>query len=203
MTDKFLDKAYGLDGADDMRGFYDQWAASYEDEVAEYGYTTPGRCADALKQHCRTLDEPVLDFGCGTGLSGLALRWAGFKVIDGVDISAEMLEGARSKDVYRDLRQITADEPPSEPGVYGRIAAIGAIGAGAAPLGCFDTLMDVLATGGKIVLSFNDHTLEDPIYEARINEYLDGGFASLLFREHGDHLPGRNVKSIVYVIEKK
>ena len=107
----FLDKAYKARDAASTRTLYDDWAASYEAEVAENGYATPGRCAEALKAHVDNLDAPILDFGCGTGLSGLALKLAGFEVIDGVDLSAEMLDVARTKGVYCHLDQIEADAP--------------------------------------------------------------------------------------------
>jgi predicted TPR repeat methyltransferase len=45
-----------------------------------------------------------LDLGCGTGLSGLAFRALAAR-LTGVDLSAKMLEKARSKNVYDTLRQ--------------------------------------------------------------------------------------------------
>lgn len=203
MTDTFLDKAYLARDAASTRSLYDSWAASYEAEVAENGYATPGRCAAALKTFSDDLNAPVLDFGCGTGLSGLSLKLAGFETIDGLDLSADMLEQAKGKNVYRNLKQIEAGEPLFHAlGDYAAIAAIGVIGAGAAPISVFHTLMNGLATGNKLVFSFNDHALEDPANEAAMNEWLDCGAARLLLREHGDHLPGIGLKSNVYVLER-
>ena len=198
---EFLDKAYQARDAASTRALYDDWAASYEAEVAENGYATPARCAEALKAHVDDLTAPVLDFGCGTGLSGLALKLAGFAQIDGVDLSAEMLEGARAKDVYRTLTQIEAGAPLPQTG-YTAMAAIGVIGAGAAPIDVLHTLMRALPAGGKLVFSFNDHALEDPANEAGIAEWTDCGAARLVFKEYGDHLPGIGLKSNVYVLEK-
>lgn len=203
MTKTFLDKAYGARDAASTRKLYDDWSASYEAEVGKNGYATPGRCAAALAQFSRDKSVPILDFGCGTGLSGLAFKLAGFATIDGLDLSAEMLEGAREKGVYRNLSQIEAGEKlKHKPGDYAAIAAVGVIGAGAAPISVFDTVMNGLASGGLFVFSFNDHALEDPVNEARINEWTDCGAARLLFCEHGDHLPGIDLKSTVYVLEK-
>ncbi|MEO0381572.1 MAG: methyltransferase domain-containing protein [Pseudomonadota bacterium] len=198
---KFLDKAYSARDATSTRLLYDDWAASYEEEVSENGYATPGRCAEALKSFAGDLAIPVLDFGCGTGLSGLALKLAGFETIDGVDLSAEMLEGARSKGVYRHLDQIEAGaELPR--GDYALCAAIGVIGAGAAPIDVLHMLMRALPCGGKLVFSFNDHALEEPGNEGGVAEWTDCGAARLLFKEHGAHLPGIDLKSNVYVLEK-
>ncbi|WP_299199561.1 methyltransferase domain-containing protein [uncultured Tateyamaria sp.] len=197
----FLDKAYQARDATSTRALYDDWAASYEAEVAQNGYATPGRCAEALRKYVVDLSAPILDFGCGTGLSGLALKLAGFEAIDGVDLSAEMLEGARTKAVYRHLDQIEADGAlPRD--CYTTMAAIGVIGAGAAPIDVLHTLMRALPKGGKLVFSFNDHALEDPANEAGVAAWTDCGAGRLLFKEHGDHLPGIDLKSNVYVLEK-
>lgn len=201
MTEKFLDKVYAAKDAAETRDIYDAWAASYEAEVGENGYATPGRCAAALASVTDDLNAPVLDFGCGTGLSGLALRHAGFTNIDGMDLSAEMLAQAEAKGIYRATQQVT-DQAVVPKGQYAAIAAIGVIGSGAAPISVLDTLLHALPKKGRVVFSFNDHTLEDPVHEARISEWTDCGAAHLIFRERGDHLPGQNLKSNVYILEK-
>ncbi|MEM1075273.1 MAG: methyltransferase domain-containing protein [Pseudomonadota bacterium] len=203
MSTDFLNKAYKARDAASTRTLYDDWSASYDAEVEKNGYATPGRCAAALAQFIPDQSAPILDFGCGTGLSGLALRLAGFEQIDGLDLSEEMLAQASEKGIYRNLAQIEAHAPmPHKPGDYTAIAAIGVIGAGAAPISVFHTLMNALAKGGKLVFSFNDHALEDPANEAAVTEWLDCGAAHLLFKEHGPHLPGIDLNSTVYVIEK-
>ena len=45
----------------------------------------------------------AVELACGTGRVGKWLAAAGVRVIDGVDLTAEMLELARTKDVYRRL----------------------------------------------------------------------------------------------------
>ncbi|MEM9576791.1 MAG: methyltransferase domain-containing protein [Pseudomonadota bacterium] len=204
MGNGFLSDVYDARDANATRELYDAWSKTYEAELAENGYATPGRCAEALAGHTSDLTAPVLDFGCGTGLSGLALRLAGFETIDGLDLSAEMLEQARSKGIYRNLDMIDADaQLHHAPGDYAAIAAIGVIGAGAAPVSVFHRLVRSLETGGKLVFSFNDHTLQEPIFEAAVCEWLDCGAVTLLFKEHGPHVPGIDLKANVYVIEKK
>jgi predicted TPR repeat methyltransferase len=200
MSNGFLSKAYQ---SQDARQLYDDWAASYDAEVGENGYATPGRCATALRAQMADPTLPILDFGCGTGLSGLALRLAGFTNIDGLDLSAEMLEQAAKKSLYRSLTQVEAGQRLSHtPGTYAAICAIGVIGTGAAPISVFDILMGGLAPGGLLVFSFNDHALRDPVHEAKLQSYLTTDRAQILFQEYGDHLPGQNLNSTVYIIEK-
>lgn len=203
MSEKFLDKAYGLDTSEDASQFYNDWASTYDAEIAENGYATPGRCAKALFAKLPEPDTPVLDFGCGTGLSGLALKLAGFKAIDGIDPSPEMLAQATAKGVYRSLSSLdVTDKTPIPKGAYKAIAAIGVIGPGAAPVSTFDILMKALDRGGYLVFSYNDHALADPIYEGALNGWLDCGAARLLSKDYGPHLPVQGLNSNVYVLQK-
>lgn len=203
MGDGFLSEVYTARSPEETRALYDDWSKTYEDEVGANGYITPQRCSEALARFTDDLRAPILDFGCGTGLSGLALAKTGFRILDGVDVSADMLAGAEAKGIYRDLRQIAPGTPPVETrGSYSAITAIGVIGAGAAPPETFDLLMRALGRDGKLVLSLNDHALKDRAYEGRMSEWLDLGAARLLFKENGPHMPGINVNSTVYVIEK-
>ncbi|WP_172295082.1 class I SAM-dependent methyltransferase [Pseudoruegeria sp. HB172150] len=204
MADKtYLDKVYDLSTPDETRALYDQWSDSYDDEVLENGYVTPIRVARALAAQVKNLDRAVLDFGCGTGLSGAALIQTGFTTVDGADLSAEMLTEAREKGVYRDLWQVhPGGELPFDPGRYHAITASGVIGSGAAPPETFDLLMENLAPQGLLAFSFNDHTLSDPEYEGRMRSWIEEGKAHVLFQEHGDHLPKIGLKATVYVLEK-
>ncbi|MEH6644943.1 class I SAM-dependent DNA methyltransferase [Sulfitobacter sp.] len=200
MSTNFLDKAYVARDSDSTRALYNEWSATYEAEVGAHGYAAPTRCAEALAACVVDKTTPLLDFGCGTGLAGLAFRLAGFEVIDGVDISAEMLEQARAKNIYRTLKQIEPDAKLD--GNYTLISAVGVIGAGAAPPSTLDTLLHALSRDGKLVFSFNDHALADSANTGRLNEWLDCGAARLLSMDHGPHMPGKNLNSTVYVVEK-
>ena len=203
MGEKFLDRVYGQFSTEETRDLYDAWAKSYEAEVGENGYVTPERTARALFSKIRNSTASVLDFGCGTGLSGLALKLAGFTTIDGADLSPEMMALAREKSIYRKLWQVDPEaKQPVPPGVYDAITAIGVIGVGAAPLSTFDLLMNALGPGGYFAFSFNDHALADPSFEAKVNEWVDCGAAHLLVRDYDEHLPGAGLKSMVYVIRK-
>ncbi len=195
-----LDRAYQLDTPDETRDFYADWAATYDAEIAENGYATPARCAAALAQFCDS-DALILDTGCGTGLSGVSLVQAGFSNIDGFDITDEMLDGARSRGIYRNIWLAQAGAPiDMSRGPYDAIAAIGVIGNGAAPLSFFHDIVNSMATGAHFVFSFNDHTLEDPTFEAAVDDLVAAGAHKLLFKEYGPHFPKRNMNSNVYVI---
>lgn len=200
---EFLDNIYSVDGGAKMRRYYDDWAASYDADLADNDYRTPGRCAAALAAHLDDRSAPLLDFACGTGLSGVALRDAGFTCIDGTDVSPGMLEKARAKGVYRELLEADPERTLDVRGRgYSAIIAVGAIGAGAAPAENIDGAIESLEPGGLFVVSLNDHTLEDPDFEARLTRAATDGRVEILQAEDGEHLPSLGLRARVYAVRK-
>ncbi|MEZ5854706.1 MAG: methyltransferase domain-containing protein [Hyphomicrobiaceae bacterium] len=89
---------------DELRRVYDGWANEYEKNlVDDLGYHAPELVAEAATRFFTGIDAPLLDIGCGTGLTGLAVRRHGDWPLHGLDISPEMLEIAREKGIYEKL----------------------------------------------------------------------------------------------------
>ena len=184
-NDHYLKQAYTLKTEADTLNLYENWADSYERTLADHGYVTPKRCAEALSRHLTDITAPILDIGCGTGLSGLALKNAGFLSIDGTDVSATMLDKARlHKGVYKTLQLTTLRDPfPFAKGKYAAITAMGVIADKHAPPETISQLIDKLDKDGFLVFSLNNHTLENPTYEAEIQKLTVGENACLLEAE--------------------
>ena len=197
-----LDRIYTAD-RDEICDIYNDWADTYDKDLIQAGYATPARVAEALARFEADRTQPVLDFACGTGLSGAALSAEGFTLIDGCDISEGMLERARARGVYRYLRLIGPEDAPApEDALPRHIVACGAISPGAAPPEALDRLLALLAPGGLLVLSLNDHALADPAYLGRINDHLDCASVHLLMREEGAHIPAKDIGATIYVLQK-
>ena len=96
-----LDDAYAVDGPEANRELYASWAETYESVfLAENDYVYHHHVAAAFRDaqdSLGALDGPVLDAGCGTGVVGAELARLGVPLIDGIDISPEMLAKAASK----------------------------------------------------------------------------------------------------------
>ena len=202
--DGFLQRAYDLDGGAATQALYSDWAATYEAEVRANGYVTPARCAAALAAHAANLTAPLLDLGCGTGLSGEAFRAAGFTIVDGTDFSDAMLAHARAKPgVYRHMTRGDLTRPiPAEAGDYANIAAVGVFSPSHAPADMIETAVRLLPPGGCFVFSLNDHALEDASYRQTIDRLAENGAVRAVFDEYGDHLPGIDLKAAVVVLRR-
>lgn len=203
MVKKFLDEAYMHGSGREAERFYDAWAETYDEELAENGYVTPRRCALALAAATTERERPVLDLGCGTGLAGVALRSVGFTTIDGWDPSAEMIRRAEARDAYRVLRQIEPDRPLTAPaGSYAAIIAVGVMSPGLAPPEALDQCLRLLAPDGLLCFSLNDHAIEDGGHDARARALETAGAVGLVSREYGDHIRGRAMGADVIVLRK-
>jgi predicted TPR repeat methyltransferase len=101
---ELLGRVSNLKQDDSSRDIYDDWSQDYDEHLKfEPGYIAPGVAAAELAQHLQQRDLEIIDFGCGTGLVGEALRELGFVHVDGADISTGMLDQASARQVYRNL----------------------------------------------------------------------------------------------------
>jgi predicted TPR repeat methyltransferase len=88
-----------------VRDLFDQYAARFDSDLeGQLGYRTPGLLAALLQAHGIAPDATrrVLDLGCGTGLSGVALKPFATRLA-GLDLSPRMLAAARERGIYDTL----------------------------------------------------------------------------------------------------
>ena len=183
----------------ETQDIYANWADQYDADVSAAGYVTPTRVARALAELCPDRTTSVLDFGCGTGLSGAALRAEGFLSIDGTDISPEMLAHAAQKDIYATVWLSKPGDMP-EYGRYPVIVATGVVSLGAAPPETLTGLLDSLGPKGLLAFSYNDATLDNADYLTELTAAQAS--SDLIFEDYGPHLPAKDMGAKVYVLQK-
>jgi predicted TPR repeat methyltransferase len=89
-----------------VRQLFDASAATFDRElVAKLGYAIPREMVDALRSVEGAPDQPwdVLDLGCGTGLVGAEIAPYARQLV-GIDLAPNMIEQARARNLYTDLR---------------------------------------------------------------------------------------------------
>lgn len=203
MTDAFLKKSYGLDAVEKTRDFYRDWSQSYDQEIIENGYQTPRRCAQALARHCDDRHVKILDIGCGTGLSGIAFREEGFATLYGNDLSQEMIDIAKTRNIYDQIALADLNNPLDfAQGAYDVIAAVGVISVGHAPPSTIAQMFDKLSRNGLFVFSINDPSIKDGSFTKAVDALLARSDSHLCEAQYDEHLPKIDMKSTVYVIRK-
>jgi predicted TPR repeat methyltransferase len=108
-----------------VKATFDRFASSFERILTHLKYSVPDLLRDSLAETLRDRRPcgEILDAGCGTGWCGPLLRpWA--RRLVGVDLSPNMLEKARERQVYDELlEEELVDHLNRFPGRYEVISA--------------------------------------------------------------------------------
>jgi predicted TPR repeat methyltransferase len=92
-----------------VRTVFDGYADRFETHLVSLGYRIPGAIRTLLQAHPKIVAGlpvgPVLDLGCGTGMVALAIGDLNLGPFTGVDLSPRMLDHARAKRIYTELRE--------------------------------------------------------------------------------------------------
>jgi predicted TPR repeat methyltransferase len=163
-----LEQAYSVKSPDDNRRLYAAWAATYESSFVDAKqYRYPKAIAEVFNEVAGPVTR-VLDIGTGTGLTGMYLtRLRTDLVIDGMDISPEMLAQAALKTredgsaVYRALyeRDLTV-AVPNENEPYEALFSSGTFTHGHLGPECLRNLLPLLTHEGWLVVGVNNEHFE-------------------------------------------
>ena len=108
--DGHLGAVYDAKEPEEVAGFYNLWAESYDADMAAAGYRHPAICMALLTRYLPRGAEPLLDAGAGTGLVGEWLGIMGYPRVEALDLSEGMLAVARKKNIYSELHQMALGE---------------------------------------------------------------------------------------------
>jgi len=165
-----------------IKAYYADWAESYDEDLEGY-YTAPrmmvGLLKEYLSKHPPELPSNksellIMDAGCGTGLVGDVLYKSGFRIIDGTDISEEMVGKARELGVYRSLEgDIDINEPPRPEwtGAYHAVLCCGVFTLGHVPPEALHHLVDMARPGGIVIVSTRTAYYDETRYQ-RVSDQI-------------------------------
>lgn len=166
-----LERVYAASTPAELAEAYAAWAAGYDRETAELGYCLPFLIAAWLARHLPAGRGPVLDAGCGTGLSGPCLRALGYDRLEGLDMSEDMLAIARSRGAYGSLQRATLGEAlPWPDDHFAAFVSTGVFTAGHAPAAGLRELVRITRPGGLAVFTVRDILLDSAGFRALFAE---------------------------------
>jgi SAM-dependent methyltransferase len=141
---------------------YAQWAKDYDAELErDFEWRGP-QCTAGFFIKYVPRKARILDAGAGTGLMGEILVKLGYDDLVAIDLSREMLEEARKKNVYCEFHQMVMGEPLAfATDSFGAVVSTGVLTVGHAPPSSFDELIRITRAGGHILF-----TLRTTLYES-------------------------------------
>jgi predicted TPR repeat methyltransferase len=187
---------YASQGTDQLRERYDVWAADYDSDLGDLGWSAPQACAHRCSHFARP-DAEILDAGCGTGLVGVSLAAIGHTRIVGFDLSTGMLERSAARGVYSELHQGSLLERlPFDGDRFGSVVSVGVFTHGHVDGSAFAELARVTTPGGHVSITFRDDSFDDLGYRTEQQRLIDAGTWEIveiteplaLLHEHGDDI---------------
>lgn len=188
-------RAHVLDGdAEQLKQYYRQWAASYDNDVRDQGYVGPNFLVDFLQSLHRVqglavdVRDPgltILDAGCGTGLVGVVLRERGYTTIDGFDLSKEMADVAMQTGAFRSVQGgIDMCQPLDvyEDEQYEAILCCGVFTLGHVPPSAMRELARITRRGGVVAVTTRKSYFEESNFGSECRKIVDEGLMTLVHK---------------------
>jgi predicted TPR repeat methyltransferase len=162
-----LEAVYAAKTPEELAEAYRQWAVTYDAETLSIGYYLPFQITAWVARYVRAGEGPLLDAGCGTGLSGPALNALGYDDLVGLDLSDDMLKLAGSRGVYKELRQAELGKTlPWQDGHFRAFFSTGVFTIAHAPASALRELVRITRCGGHAIFTVRDVVLESGGFDA-------------------------------------
>lgn len=170
-------RVYSSKNNQELRENYDTWASDYEqDMIGDTEYSSPKKTAETLLKYVPK-SARILDAGAGTGMVGQVLYQQGYRNLVAIDISPEMLNKARQKNVYTDLfQQVLGESLDFSSNFFDAITSVGVFTYNHAPSNAFDELIRITKPEGYIIFTMRPDFYESSQeFQAKITELESSG----------------------------
>lgn len=189
-SDKWFAK--GSQESSEVEDYYNEWATGYEESVKSWGYNSPVEAVDLLNKYNK-LKGTFCDAGCGSGLTGEALKAGGFESFIGFDLTPDFANVAKGKEIYEDVHLVNMHERPFryKDNEFAGLICIGT-------LTYVENVPDVVREfaritkpGGMVIFSHRTDMIDDPDYQIRLKAIeTDGIWKEEHISEPVPYLPG-------------
>ncbi len=177
---------------DDIRSFYDAWADRYDGDLDAWDYRAPTRIANLVTTRVDQRSA-VLDAGCGTGLSGRALRDAGLTgAITGIDVSETSLSIAAASGAYTTTSVASLNERlPFDDRSFGALVCVGVLTYVPEVERCWREFCRVVRPGGVVAFTQREDTWIERDCQAIIDRLAaEGVWSPIVVTDPEPYLPG-------------
>lgn len=190
-----LDRVFAATSTEESRKLYDEWAKTYDSDMAEHEFTAPRLVAEAVAravtvEHLSNAKEAmsktvIADAGCGTGLVGVELAKLGANAIDGLDISQGMLDVAEKTGAYREFKiaDLTGRLPAVD-GAYDVVTCCGTFTHGHLGPEPLEEFLRIIKPHGLVVATILESHWKEKGFEAKVKRLEKEGKAEVVENEY-------------------
>ena len=100
-----IQKSHKVKTLEELKEYYKNWSSTYDNDVKSCKYNGPETITNILTKNYNIYGASILDVGCGTGLLADYLNKQKYQImIDGIDLSPEMIQIAIKRNYYNEVR---------------------------------------------------------------------------------------------------
>lgn len=189
-TPKLWEATYEAKTSEELVEAYRDWAGLYDRDTRDVmGYVGPEIAATMLDYHLDSKNARVLDAGCGTGLVGEVLSNLGYRHVDAMDLSDDMLGVAEKKEVYSSIYQEDMNQELDLPdNSYDATICVGTFTYAHVGPHAFDELIRVTRPGGHICFTVRDGAYQEYGYRSKMLDMEADSIWSLQELREDDYL---------------
>ena len=147
---------YNSKNEKEIKDAYEKWAPFYEWHIIDMGWDAPKLCSDLFVKYLNNTQLKILDVGAGTGLVGIELNKMVIPtntIIDGIDLSIDMINIAKLKNSYNNLWIMNAEMMTLENSTYDGLICVGSLNFGHISPNVFYEFVRVIRKDGIICFS--------------------------------------------------
>ena len=174
---------------------YRDWAKKYDyDNDHVLGTVSQPKSVNLLTTRLKDKNAEIIDVGCGTGLVGENLKANDFIYFDGIDISEDMLEIAKSRGYRKLLLGSLNNRLPVLDNAYDTAMCVGVFTHGHVSSEGFNELCRIVKPGGYICFTINEGVFEKYGFKEMIGDFQSRKIWEVISLYKDDYMTLENVK---------
>ena len=174
---------------------YRDWAKKYDyDNDHVLGTVSQPKSVNLLTTRLKDRNAEIIDVGCGTGLVGQNLKAKDFIYFDGIDISEDMLEIAKSRGYRNLLLGSLNNRLPVLDNAYDTAMCVGVFTHGHVSSEGFNELCRIVKPGGYICFTINEGVFEKYGFKEMIGDFQSHKIWEVISLYKDDYMTLENVK---------
>ena len=174
---------------------YRDWAKKYDyDNDHVLGTVSQPKSVNLLTTRLKDKNAEIIDVGCGTGLVGENLKAKDFIYFDGIDISEDMLEIAKSRGYRNLLLGSLNNRLPVLDNAYDTAMCVGVFTHDHVSSEGFNELCRIVKPGGYICFTINEGVFEKYGFKEMIGDFQSSKIWEVISLYKDDYMTLENVK---------
>lgn len=200
----FVSEAYQLGDQAGTVDFYKKWADEYDHQMLdELEYVAPLGIGRLLREYLPDTESEIFDVGCGTGLTCRLFADNGYRALDGIDLSPDMVRVAGEQGIYRELIVGDVNEPIDRlSSSYDGVISSGTFTHGHVGPEPLDDIFRILRTGGILACTVHKDLWESRGFEQKFASLVSDGKARCLKLKKDKYYETDNIDGWFCVYQK-